>query len=52
VELASGRVAGFEALLRWRDPELGVVGPAEFVALAEETGQILELGKWVLREAT
>jgi EAL domain-containing protein (putative c-di-GMP-specific phosphodiesterase class I) len=52
VELASGRVAGFESLLRWRDPELGVVGPAEFVALAEETGQILELGKWVLREAT
>jgi len=51
VELATGRVAGLEALLRWNDDELGVIGPDEFIPLAEGTGQILELGPWVLREA-
>jgi len=50
VELHSGRVAGFEALLRWRDRDLGAVSPDEFVALAEETGQILAIGEWVLKE--
>ncbi|MBW1883436.1 MAG: EAL domain-containing protein [Deltaproteobacteria bacterium] len=50
VEPRSGRVAGFEALLRWRDRDLGAVSPDEFVALAEKTGQILALGDWVLRE--
>ena len=50
VELQSRRVAGFEALLRWRDHDLGAVSPDEFVALAEETGQILALGEWVLKE--
>lgn len=50
VEPRSGRVAGFEALLRWRDRDLGAVSPDEFVSLAEETGQILMLGEWVLNE--
>jgi diguanylate cyclase (GGDEF)-like protein len=50
VDAASGRVASFEALLRWTDSELGAVPPAEFIALAEETGLILPLGDWVIRE--
>ena len=50
VELRTGRVAGLEALLRWRDRDLGAVSPDEFVALAEETGQILAIGEWVLKE--
>jgi EAL domain-containing protein (putative c-di-GMP-specific phosphodiesterase class I) len=50
VEPRTRHVAGFEALLRWRDRDLGAVSPDEFVAVAEETGQILALGDWVLRE--
>lgn len=46
-----GVVKGFEALARWRHPERGVVMPAEFIPVAEETGRIDELGLWVLREA-
>ncbi len=49
--LRSGSFAGLEALLRWRHPERGVVPPASFVPLAEETGQILAIGRWVLRAA-
>ena len=52
VDMQSGRVAGFEALLRWRDRDLGAVSPDEFVALAEETGQILAIGEWVLVEVS
>jgi diguanylate cyclase (GGDEF)-like protein/PAS domain S-box-containing protein len=50
-EIESGGVTGFEALLRWRHPDRGPVSPAVFVPIAEETGAILEIGAWVLREA-
>ena len=47
----SNKVKGFEALLRWSDKELGNIGPDEFITLAEDTGQIVPLGKWVLNSA-
>ena len=51
VETGSGRLHGLEALVRWCDPNFGSVPPGKFVALAEETGQIEALSRWVLREA-
>jgi diguanylate cyclase (GGDEF)-like protein len=51
VELATGRVLAFEALLRWDDEELGKVSPAEFVPVAEDAGLIVPIGLWLLREA-
>ena len=50
VDLASGRVIGLEALARWQHPERGLVPPGEFIAVAEETGQIAELGKQILEQ--
>lgn len=51
VALPDGRVVGAEALLRWQDAEMGEIGPAEFIPIAEESGLVVGVGEWVLREA-
>jgi diguanylate cyclase (GGDEF)-like protein/PAS domain S-box-containing protein len=51
LELETGRVAGLEALARWRDPDLGFVSPSDFISLAEETGLIDAIGDWALQAA-
>lgn len=50
IHLASGYMIGAEALLRWQHPEMGLVSPKEFISLAEETGLVVNIGEWVLRE--
>jgi diguanylate cyclase len=49
--VASGQISGYEVLLRWRHPERGMVSPADFIPVAEETGAILAIDEWVLRNA-
>jgi EAL domain-containing protein (putative c-di-GMP-specific phosphodiesterase class I) len=51
IDLKTGEVIGAEALIRWRDPELGEVSPGQFIPVAEETGFIIAIGDWVLEQA-
>ena len=51
VDLLSGQIIGTEALLRWEHPKMGIISPTQFIPVAEETGLIISIGEWVLREA-
>lgn len=51
LDLAAGEIVGYEALIRWRHPERGMIPPNEFISVAEETGMIADIGEWVLRKA-
>ena len=51
VSLESGRISGFEALVRWSHPERGLISPADFIPIAEETGLVIQIDRWVLKQA-
>lgn len=51
VEAVNGRIRGLEALIRWQHPEKGTISPGEFIPLAEQTGQIIPLGRWIMHQA-
>ena len=51
IDSKAGKVIGAEALIRWQHPELGLISPFEFIPIAEETPQIISIGKWTLQEA-
>ena len=51
IDLTTGKIAGFESLIRWHSPQRGFVSPGVFIPVAEETGAIIPLGEWILREA-
>src|SRR5258708_30153628 len=51
LDLRTGAIAGVEALIRWKHPDWGMVSPAQFIPLAEETGLIVQIGEWVLKTA-
>ena len=51
LDIRTGKVLSMEALLRWEHPELGLIGPTEFIPIAEKSGVITEIGAWVMRHA-
>src|SRR6201999_3502070 len=50
VDMCDGSIYGAEALIRWNHPEMGLLGPDKFIALAEETGDIVAIGSWIMRQ--